>query len=151
MGYLLVELFAAVPLFADLSTADKSYLASRSDYTLAQFEDGDLIIKEDSLSTAFFILIRGAAKITRNSAPDRVLGNLKPGDIFGEMSYLTGQPRSANVVACGEDVIAMRLSQDLIQEMTPRIREVLKDKMIELLVQRINVMNDALLAVKNNL
>jgi CRP/FNR family cyclic AMP-dependent transcriptional regulator len=148
MGYLLIELFDAVPLFADLSNDDKSYLASRSDYTLANFEDGDLIIKEDSLSTAFFILIRGAAKITRNSAPDRVLSYLKPGDIFGEMSYLTGQPRSANVVAFGEDVIAMRLSQELIGEMTPRIRDVLKDKMIELLVQRIKLMNEALLAVR---
>ncbi|MCX7178862.1 MAG: cyclic nucleotide-binding domain-containing protein [Proteobacteria bacterium] len=151
MGYLLVELFAAVPLFADLSSDDKRYLASRTDYTLSEFEDGDLIIKEDSPSTSFFILIRGAAKITRNSAPDLVLSNLKPGDIFGEMSYLTNQPRSANVVACGEDVMAMRLSQELIQEMTPQIREVLKDKMIELLVQRINVMNDALLALHGSI
>lgn len=146
MGYLLDELFDAVPLFANLSPSDKRYLSSRTDYTLAKYEDGELILAEDSASTEFFILIRGAAKITRNGATGRVLSELKPGDIFGEMSYLTGQRRSANVVACGDDVLAMRLSHDLIREMNAEIREAIKDKLIELLVQRIKIMNDMVLA-----
>jgi serine/threonine-protein kinase len=150
MGYLLDELFSSVPLLAGLSEADKHYLSSQMGYAFVNFEDDDLIIKEGSASTSFFILIRGNAKITRDNARDQFLTELNPGDVFGEMSYLTGNLRSANVVASGRDVMAMRLSRELMQKMTPEIRDVLKDKLIELLVQRINKMNDELLAAHHH-
>lgn len=139
MGYLRNELFSSIPLFANLSESDKSYLSHRIDYIFNNFEEDEIIISEGSESTHFFILIRGTAKVTRNSSPDQILSNLVPGDIFGEMSYITGNPRSANVIACS-DVMAMQLSHELIQEMPSGIRDLIKDRLIQLMAQRINKM-----------
>lgn len=111
-------------------------------YTFCHFEEGDLIIKEGSSSTEFFILIEGNAKIILNQAPDRVVAELKAGDIFGEMSYLAGKHRSANVVACGKRITVMRLSRESMRKMSPEIRDAINHKLIELLVYRINTMND---------
>ena len=57
-----------------------------------------------------FVVKRGAVKV---QLPDgngsRTINNLKANDFFGEMSLLTGQPRSATVVAEGEtEVIQIR-------------------------------------------
>jgi CRP-like cAMP-binding protein len=145
MGYLLDELFSSVPLFDGLSNENKKYLSDRIDYAIDKFEDGDLIIEEGMSGTEFFILIKGNALITRNEMPNQVIAQLQAGDIFGEMSYLTGIRRSANVIARGERVLAMKVSRDLMEKMNSEIREIIKDKLIELLVQRINLMNQSLI------
>ncbi|SLM30149.1 conserved hypothetical protein [Desulfamplus magnetovallimortis] len=139
MGYFLDELFSSIPLFATLSRSDMSYLSSRIDYIFDYFGEDDILIKEGSASTSFFILIKGTAKVTFNNSPDEIVTILNPGDIFGEMSYLTGKPRSANVTACS-DVMVMQLSSNSLQELPPKIRDIIKDKLIELMTTRLKSM-----------
>ncbi|MBF0468554.1 MAG: cyclic nucleotide-binding domain-containing protein [Desulfamplus sp.] len=138
MGYFLEELFASVSLFANLSRASKQYLYNLTGYDLPWFDQDELIIEQGSASTSFFILVKGTAKVVRKEAPDQTIAILQPGDIFGEMSYLTGKKRSANVVASEPQVLAMRLRKKLIQEMPPEIRDIINNKLIELMVQRLN-------------
>ena len=114
------------------------YLESHMEYTFVSFDDGEGIIEEGATSTAFFILMRGSAHVTHKSNPEYVLSVLGEGDIFGEMSYLTGNSRSANVVACGY-VMAMRLTHEVVQQMPASIREVIKDKLIEVMTRRIKL------------
>ena len=135
MGYLLDDFFASVPLFLHASKSDIRYLSSHMEYAFSSFDDGELIIEEGATSTAFFILMRGSANVTHKGQPNQVVCGLSAGDIFGEMSYLTGNRRSANVVACGY-VMTMRLTHEVMQEMPAGIRETIKDKLIELMTQR---------------
>lgn len=57
-----------------------------------------------------FVIIRGSVKVQLpDGAGSRTINQLGPNDFFGEMSLLTGEPRSANVVAEEEtDVMQIR-------------------------------------------
>lgn len=142
MGYFLEELFSSVPLFANLSKKNKKYLYNLTGYDLPWFEKDQLIIEEGTDSTSFFILIKGAAKVVRKSSPDQIIAMLQPGDIFGEMSYLTGNKRSANVVASEQQVLVMCINNKLMQNMPSQIRDVINEKLISLMTQRVEMVKD---------
>ena len=68
-----------------------------------RFGRGEKIIEQGHDGTSMFVLIRGEAKVlvNHNGALTQV-AVLRPSDCFGEMSLLTGEKRSATVVAQGE-------------------------------------------------
>ncbi len=142
MGYFLEELFSSVSLFANLSKKNKKYLYNLTGYDLPWFEMDQLIIEEGTDSTSFFILIKGSAKVVRKSSPDQIIAILQPGDIFGEMSYLTGNKRSANVVASEQQVLVMCINNKLMQNMPSQIRDVINEKLISLMTQRVEMVKD---------
>jgi small-conductance mechanosensitive channel len=59
---------------------------------------GERVIEEGAQGDSMFIMLRGVAHVTvsRNGTAIR-LGVLRAGDCFGEMSLLTGEPRSATI------------------------------------------------------
>ena len=142
MGYFLEELFSSVSLFANLSKKNKKYLYNLTGYDLPWFEMDQLIIEEGTDSTSFFILIKGSAKVVRKSSPNQIIAILQPGDIFGEMSYLTGNKRSANVVASEQQVLVMCINNKLMQNMPSQIRDVINEKLISLMTQRVEMVKD---------
>ena len=50
------------------------------------------------LGTGFFVIVDGGARVIRDG---QTVARLGPGDFFGELSVLDGQPRIAQVVADG--------------------------------------------------
>jgi CRP-like cAMP-binding protein len=66
------------------------------------FEKGDVIFREGDAGNCFYVIQDGAVDITLGN---RVLKLMQPGDIFGEMSLIDGEPRSANAVARAETTV----------------------------------------------
>ncbi|MDX2091697.1 MAG: cyclic nucleotide-binding domain-containing protein [Kofleriaceae bacterium] len=68
------------------------------DATTVRAEPGDRVIREGERGDTVFVLTDGVAEVLRGGSelPVAVLG---PGDSFGELAFLTGEPRSASVVA----------------------------------------------------
>ena len=62
------------------------------------------------------------------------LTRLRPGDLFGEMSLLTGQPRSASVVAC-TDAVVFELARNHLDPVLRR-RPELAERLAELMAER---------------
>jgi CRP/FNR family transcriptional regulator, cyclic AMP receptor protein len=56
----------------------------------------DVIVTEGSPADAVFVMLEGAASVR---VQGNVVGNIGEGEVFGEISFLTGQPRSASVIA----------------------------------------------------
>ena len=68
------------------------------------FELGETIFKESENGSSFYVLRSGEVK-AYVSAPDGenfTLAIMKDGDIFGQMSFIDGQPRSATIMAISD-------------------------------------------------
>lgn len=89
-------LLASTRLFA---TVDPDGLERIGDRTVeVDFPDGHVIARQGEVGTGFFVIATGGARVIRDG---QVLATLGPGDFFGELSVLDGQPRNAQVVAEG--------------------------------------------------
>ena len=60
------------------------------------FDPGQEIVREGSLGETLFVVMEGRAKVTRNG---RRVGEVLPGDFFGELSTIDGGPRTASITA----------------------------------------------------
>jgi CRP-like cAMP-binding protein len=83
-----------VPLFAELSDADRARLASW--FEIDEFEPGWALVHEGASDYAFLVLDEGTARVEHGG---RVLAELGPGDVFGEMAFFSDGRRNANVIS----------------------------------------------------
>lgn len=92
-------LLKEVALLDPLSDDERSKLASDGIHHV--FHTGDKIITEEETGGSMFIILAGMVLVQHNLPDGRVLDLARLGtyDYFGEMSLLTGEPRSASVVA----------------------------------------------------
>eukprot|EP01083_Nonionella_stella_P212076 766226_1 len=111
-----------------LKSLDKYERATIAD-ALAEvtFSDGDLIIKKGDPGNDFFIIWKGAAKVTKMLLEDRgeeIVMDYKIGDYFGELALLNNSPRAANVVAVGA-VTCVRLDRDSFERLLGPIKDII--------------------------
>ncbi len=68
--------------------------------TILRAQPGETIVKEGDAGKDLFLILSGAAAVRRyvNDEP-RDLVELKTGEIFGELAFLGGVPRTADIVA----------------------------------------------------
>ena len=59
------------------------------------FEAGRPIVEEGQAGEAMYVVLGGTARVLRSG---RKVGEVIPGDFFGELSALDGGPRTASVV-----------------------------------------------------
>ncbi|HOF66192.1 MAG TPA: cyclic nucleotide-binding domain-containing protein [Candidatus Fermentibacter daniensis] len=80
---------------------------------LVKVGDGGVLVNQGDVSTDFFVLLRGSLKvIDRGTGEDFLLARLREGDVFGEMSFLDGSPRSATVTSEGESEVLRMTRQN---------------------------------------
>jgi CRP-like cAMP-binding protein len=93
-----VELLARVPLFAGLSQTHMRRVASLAQ--VSNYNAGRVIVKRGDPGKAFYVIIQGEAKVVKGKiVTARQEAQLGPGDFFGELSLLDGEPRAASVIA----------------------------------------------------
>jgi len=83
---------------------------------LKLFGRGEPVIEEGAAGDSMFVMLRGAANVfvSKNGSKIQV-AKLSAGDCFGEMSLLTGEPRSATVRADG-DCYVMEIGKTVMAE-----------------------------------
>ena len=99
------RVLAGVPLFHDVPARHLRRLAELAAVTT--FDEDAEIVKEGASGAIFYVIVDGAAKVTRGG---RTIAKLGPGDFFGELSILTGTPRMARVVATATPTRCVTLS-----------------------------------------
>jgi CRP/FNR family cyclic AMP-dependent transcriptional regulator len=85
---------ASVPIFESLSKRHLKKVAGLT--STVEFDAGDTVIQEGEPGDSFYVTVSGQAKVVTGG---KTMHRLIPGDHFGEISLLDGQPRSASVVA----------------------------------------------------
>lgn len=87
-----------VPIFAPLSDEELEKLAHAS--AMRVYAPGEPIVHKGREGNSMFVIIRGAVKVQiPEDNYQKTINHLKANEFFGEMSLLTGQPRSATVIA----------------------------------------------------
>ncbi len=75
------------------------------------YETGEHVVTEGAFDTDFYIIDRGRVQVFVASAGQKPVAELGEGEFFGEMSLLTGEKRSASVVAKTE-IRLLKLNRD---------------------------------------
>jgi CRP-like cAMP-binding protein len=84
----------AIPLFADLSDAERAQVARWADEV--EVDEGRHLVDEGKFAYEFFVIEEGTAAVKHG---DEVIAELGPGDFFGEIALLEHVRRTASVVA----------------------------------------------------
>ncbi|MEO8500648.1 MAG: cyclic nucleotide-binding domain-containing protein [Vicinamibacteria bacterium] len=118
----------STPLFDGFSAEE--LVAVMRGLELASFESGDVIVAEGAPGDSMFILTSGRVKAYVKTPKGRSMKvqEFEEGDFFGEISVLTGKPRTATLTAA-VDCECLVLNRDTLDEITkthPGVREVLK-------------------------
>ena len=87
-----VELLRNVPLFAHCSKNELAAIAAEADEL--DVSAGRPLTVEGQSGREFVVLVSGSAEVRRNG---RRIATLDDGDFLGEISLLTGVPRTATV------------------------------------------------------
>lgn len=102
----------AVDLFAPLSAEDRGKLARVSRERL--YGAGETVVRQGDEGASMFVVGRGSVRVTIQPAATEV-ATLTAGAYFGEMSLLTGQPRTATVSAIADCLLLEISASDFRQ------------------------------------
>jgi CRP-like cAMP-binding protein len=129
----LARRLVASRLFQDLS--DEELLAILRGLKLRTCEPGDVVVTEGEIGHGLFTITSGHVKVFIANPDGRnfEVNTLSEGDFFGEISSLSGRPRSATVVAATacELLELDRPTLDGIARTHARVRDVLESAYIE--------------------
>ncbi|MCC7008081.1 MAG: mechanosensitive ion channel [Acidobacteria bacterium] len=93
-----VGLIARVPVFSSLPIEGCRALAAGSIERL--FGAGEVIVAEGAPGSSMFVVCKGRVSVTIEKGHE--VARIAEGGYFGEMSLLTGEPRTATVSAAGD-------------------------------------------------
>jgi NTE family protein len=117
----MIDVLARNPLFAGLEREDLAELEGAM--RLQSFEPGDVICRAGDPGDSLFLIVDGVARVL---VEDRVVARLRRGDVIGEMSLATGEPRTATVVAAVPTTVN-ELSRDDVGTLIARQPRILEN------------------------
>jgi putative ABC transport system ATP-binding protein len=91
------EFLRPIDLFKTLTPRQLSDVAEKM--TKRHYAAGETIIREGETGEEFFLISEGQVEVVR---ADHEVARPGPGDFFGEVALISGEPRNATVVAVGE-------------------------------------------------
>lgn len=116
------------PLFEVLGADEREALIREMD--LETHDEGGMIISEGQPGSSMYVIVSGEVKVYTNTRGSSVyLAKLGEGDFFGEVSVLTGKPRTATITAAQRTEL-LRLDKEKLDNALatyPGIRKVLDD------------------------
>lgn len=123
-----------VPLFQGLEEGELDSLAAQAHQH--RFHEGDVLVAEGDPGGSLFVLAEGALDVRVTSARGEAVtvDRMLPGEVFGEVSLLTGQPRSATVAAV-TDGVAFEIRKEHFEPLL-RSRPQMAEDLAEVMARR---------------
>jgi len=122
-----------VDLFREIDADMRARVAAAARREI--FHAGDEVVRQGDTDRSLFVVARGVFEVSlAANGARKAVARLGTGDFFGEMSLLTGEPRSAHVTALC-DTIALELSAEALgpvlqahPEFARRLGEIVLDR-----------------------
>src|SRR5512133_3598059 len=110
------NLLARIPFFTDLPEEELDHIMSQLEEV--KLKSGEILFREGDPGEHMYIVVSGNLEILM--APDTdnelILNRVPQGEYIGEMSLITGAPRTASVRARG-DVVLLSMSRTQLLEL----------------------------------
>jgi len=117
-----LQSLATIDVFAPLDEAERTRLADM--LVFAPYARGERITRQGAEAHWLYLVGKGTVSVrVEVDGIEREVVKMGEGEVFGEMSLLTGEPRSASVYA-ETDVECWRLDRDAFQEVLAERPEV---------------------------
>lgn len=110
-----IKALGKVEMFEGLSKRNLTKIAQLS--TVRKTHKDEILVVEGQKGSEMMIVLDGRAVVRRGK---RKLGELGPGEVFGEMALLDDQPRSATVTAL-EPMRLLEVSGPAFRKMLPMV------------------------------
>jgi small-conductance mechanosensitive channel/CRP-like cAMP-binding protein len=107
------RLIGSVDLLRTLTT-DQRRLVAASTRTV-EYADGEAMVRQGESGDSMYIVCSGRASVMIDGR-SQPIATIEPGGYFGEMSMLTGDPRTASVIAKG-DVVALEIGAGVFRQL----------------------------------
>lgn len=104
---------------------------------IRQYEEGQIIIREDERPKEVYEMITGSASVTHNGVD---LSRIRSGEIFGELSFFTGLKRTATVTALEPCLVQVIDQHQFLRIM--KYRPAMVDGLIRTLCHRLVDLNE---------
>ena len=120
---LLSNVTATSALFKPLDAKQRVDLVRR--FVGVDIQAADTIIREGDPGAGLYVVLRGEVIVSRNDGSQaRVLAQLGPSEVFGEIALLTREPATATVSAGPQGASLLFLSRDYFERLVAAIPEV---------------------------
>ncbi len=120
---------ARTPLFSELPVDQFTEVARN--LTHHTVESGEAVVEEGEKGDSMYVIVEGKVMVeTTDTTEDTLeLTTLSEGDFFGEVSLLTGKPRTATLTAVDETQLLELKKEDLenIESEFPGIKDTIKE------------------------
>ena len=147
-----LEAVKGMTLFRHLKEAELETLAAGMSHVI--YTAGEVMTRQGAVAHWLYVLTTGKAEVRATVDPDgdgplpahtKVIATLAAPDFFGEMGLMTGEPRTADVVAV-TDVECFRLGKETFQRVLTERPEIANELSDILAARRVN-----LIAVRDGL
>jgi type IV pilus assembly protein PilB len=119
-----------------------AYLA---DPEVEQYENKAVIFREGNRGSDFFKLVKGELIVVRSGK--KIAEIVQSGEYFGEISAITGKPRSETVMSRGNSIV-QRFPGDKLPEIIEKYPKITK-KILEVNADRLNCANNIIVNILN--
>lgn len=127
------SLIARSPLFGRLGARDRRAMSER--FRFEKFPAAEVLMAEGETSDAFYAIRSGRVHVfTEGDGEKKLIAELGPGDVFGEMAAVKGTPRTASVATVEECELLVLEAEDLKsflaqnKEVAARVEETMQQR-----------------------
>jgi len=139
----LLKLFHALPIFVGLTDPELGAIAQLSNQKL--YPAGEAVFNDGDPGVEAYVVVRGGIDIFLPGHTEAV-ARICSGQIFGELAFLDGQPRTAKAVAV-EPTILLAIPRDAfdgLRTMEPRLGMVVMQNIAQDLSAKLRAVNQRL-------
>ncbi len=138
----MTNLLSRIPFFTSLPSNELDRLTSEME--VINLKLGEILFQEGDAGEHLYIVVKGDLVILKapGTADELILNTIHVGEYIGEMSLITGAPRSASVRACSDEVVLLSLSRKQFYDLISRHPE-LASTLVSVLSYRLDNTNIA--------
>ena len=142
------DLIGSIPFFDGFTDSQRQKIAMLKTDVI-RFDPGEVIIREGDFDEMMFVVLKGVVRVVNFKPVERLITKLKEGSMFGELSWLGERDRITSVVA-EKDAVVLRLDLDNVKKFDLLTKDKIKDRIIEILILRLEDMNKRLIQLNQN-